>query len=158
MEKVPCVVSSYLQDLKTTVPELFLKAWSGEKYHVWWKCLMIKPGSLSGRPDFLSLFSHLCNKDEETSLLFILVFLLGSIYLFPSRCRRCSPEPLQSGSCPRGVSWLGWGEALSSPRATRTENPSWPSSQCPEEIREQCRDFPGAEFLGERSKAEKVCF
>lgn len=73
-------MSSSLQDLKPTSLELFLKAWSEGKCHAWWKCV-IKAGSLSGRPDILSLLSHLCNKDEERSLLFILVFLLVSIYL-----------------------------------------------------------------------------
>lgn len=98
-------MSSSLQDLKPTFLELFLKAWSEGKCHAWWKCV-IKAGTLSGTPDFLSLLSHLCNKDEERSLLFILVLLLVSIYLLgsliPPWCRRCSSQPLQWGSCSKG--------------------------------------------------------
>lgn len=130
---------------------------------------MIKAGSLSGRADFLSLFSHLCNKDEKRSLLFILVFLLVSICLLGIlRCRRCSPQPMApaaEGLLPWGTTCKApgaMGQALSTPRATSAQSPSWPSSLCPEAllhgVRGTTQGFPEAGCLGERSRAEKMCF
>lgn len=138
MEKVStqkCVVLCYLWGLKNTFWGLFLKAW--REIPCLMKCL-IKAGSLSGRPDFLSLFSDVWNKDEERSLLFILVFLLVSIYLLstliPLRRRRCSPQPLEWAPAPGYHLWgPGWDGGRHCPLLRRTESPSWPSPQCPED-------------------------
>lgn len=86
----------------------------------------VRWGAVSERPDFISLFPNLFNKNGERSLLFILIFLLMSIYLLSI------PVPLQgagdvthgpcAGAPALGVSpvraWLGWEKASSSPWAT----------------------------------------
>lgn len=76
---------------------------------------MIKAGSLSGRPDFLSLFSHLCDKDEERGLLFILVFQRGRISLLgtlaPLGYWRCGHAP---GHRLEALAGVWGGTALSS--------------------------------------------
>lgn len=165
-------MSSSLQDLKPTFLELFLKAWSEGKCHAWWKCV-IKAGSLSGRPDFLSLLSHLCNKDEERSLLFILVLLLVSIYvlgsLIPPWCSGAAHSPCSGAPAPRvppAGPWLGFGGRT----VLSSGHMNWKSLLafvpvpwgslwlCCMGLGEPSRGFSGVGFLGERSRAEKVCF
>ena len=135
--------------------------------------------AVSERSDFISPFPDLCNKDGERNLLFILVFLLMSVYLL------CIPVPSQgaggathhphSGVPALGLSparaWLGWEKAPSSPQASGGcekrlcqsllafipvfWGPRW---LCPMRTGEWCRGFPGTGLLGERGRAEKVYF